>query len=122
MDAIESIYCEIIWWDSFHYHFGNNIEYTRMVAGIINSKKLGIPYTPNGKCITQPVNTNCENSFIFEWIMQSPISILVMDMLPVRKGVGSSSDDSADGFEVQFDPNFSEYDLMANRPYKEMKY
>jgi hypothetical protein len=33
-----------------------------------------------------------------------------------------SSDDSADGFEIQFDPNFSEYDLMANREYKDTKY
>jgi hypothetical protein len=45
-----------------------------------------------------------------------------MDALPVRKGVGSSSDNSADGFEVHFDPTFSEYDLMTNRQYKEMKY
>jgi CRISPR/Cas system-associated protein Cas10 (large subunit of type III CRISPR-Cas system) len=54
--------------------------------------------------------------------MQSPIPILVVDALPVRKGVGSSSEDSADGFEVDFDPNYSEYDLMANRKYKETKY
>jgi hypothetical protein len=46
----------------------------------------------------------------------------VMDALPVRKGDGLSSEDAADGFEVQFDPNFSEYDLMASRQYKETKY
>jgi hypothetical protein len=39
-----------------------------------------------------------------------------------KKGVSSSSEDSADGFEVHFDPNYSEYNLMANRQYKEKKY
>jgi hypothetical protein len=59
---------------------------------------------------------------VFEWIMQSPIPILVIDALPVRKGGGSLSEDSSDSFEVHFDPNYSEYDLMANRQYKETKY
>jgi hypothetical protein len=54
--------------------------------------------------------------------MQSPIPILVTDALYVRKGGGLLSEDSADGFEVHFDPNYSEYDLMANRKYKETKY
>jgi hypothetical protein len=54
--------------------------------------------------------------------MQSPIPILFTDSLPVRKGLEFSPDDSADGFEVQFDPNFSEYNLMANRQYRETKY
>jgi hypothetical protein len=45
-----------------------------------------------------------------------------MDALPVRKGVGSSSADSDDGFEVHFDSNFSEYYLMSNMRYKETKY
>jgi hypothetical protein len=40
----------------------------------------------------------------------------------VRKGGGSLSEDSADSFEVHFDPNYSEYDLIANRQYKETKY
>jgi hypothetical protein len=75
--VIESTDCKIIWWDSFHYHFGKNIEYTRTAACIINNKKLGIPYTPNVKIITQPVYTTYGDSFIFEWIMQSPIPILV---------------------------------------------
>jgi hypothetical protein len=66
-------------------------------------KKLEIPYTPDVKRITQPVYNNCEDSLIFEWIMQSPVPILVRDALSVRKGVGSSSADSDDGFEVQFD-------------------
>jgi hypothetical protein len=120
-DAIESTDCEIFWWDSFHYHFGKNIEYTRTTAHIINSKKLGIPYTPNVKSITQPVYTNCHDSFIFEYIMQIPIQILVTGALPVRKGVGSSSEYSADGFEVHFNSNFSEYELMAIMQYKETK-
>jgi hypothetical protein len=93
-----------------------------MAAHIINSKKMGIPYTPNVKSITQQVYTTCDDSFIFEWIMQSPILILVTDALPVRKGVRSSPEDSADGFEVHFDPNYIEYDLMENRQYKETKY
>jgi hypothetical protein len=71
-------------------------------------------------------HTSCihylRDSFIFEWIMQSPTPILITDAVPVRKGLELPSDDSVDGFEVQFDPNFSEYDLMANRQYKEMKY
>jgi hypothetical protein len=120
-DAIESTYYELIWWDSFHY-FGNDIEYKITAAGIINSKNLGILYTPNVKRITQPVHTYCEESFLFEWIMQSPIPILVTYTLPVRKCLELSSDDLAYGFEVHFDPNFSEYDLIANRHYKEMKY
>jgi hypothetical protein len=106
--AIECPYCETIWWDSFHYHFGKNTEYTRTAAGIININKLGIPYAPNVKKVTQPVNSNCVDSFIFEWIMQSPIPILVTDALPVRKGGGSLSEDSTDSFEVHFDPNYSE--------------
>jgi hypothetical protein len=53
--------------------------------------------------------------------MHSPISILVKDPVPVRKGPEVESDDSDDGFVVQFDPNFSEYNLMANRQYKEKK-
>jgi hypothetical protein len=93
-----------------------------MVARIIKSKKLGILYIPNVKIITQPVYTNCGGSFIFEWIMQSPVPIVVPDALPVRKVVGLSSEDSADGFEVRFDRNYSEYDLMANMQYNETKY
>jgi hypothetical protein len=120
--VIECTDCEIIWWDSFHYHFGKNIEYTRTAAHIINSKKLGIPYAPNVKKVTQPVYSNCVDSFIFEWIIQSPIPTLVTNALPVIKGGGSLSEDSADSFEVNFDPNYSEYDLMANRQYKETKY
>jgi hypothetical protein len=54
--------------------------------------------------------------------MQSPIPILVTDPLPVRKGGTSLSEESADSFKVHFDPNYSEYDLMANRQYKETKY
>jgi hypothetical protein len=84
--VIESTDCEIIWWDSFHYHFGKNIEYTRTAAGIINRKKLGIPYAPDIKKVTKPVHSNCVDSFVFEWIMQSPIPIIVTDALPVRKG------------------------------------
>jgi hypothetical protein len=113
---IECTDCEIIWWDSFHYHFGKNIEYTRMAACIINSKKLVIPYAP------QPVYSNCVDLFIFEWIVHSPIPILVTDPLPVRKGDGSLSEDSAHSFEVHFYSNYSEYDLMANRQYREIKY
>jgi hypothetical protein len=52
-------------------------------------------------------------------IMESPIQILVTDHLPVRELV---SDDLADGYAVQFDINYSEYDLMANRQYNEMQY
>jgi hypothetical protein len=74
--VIECTDCEIIWWDSFHYHFGNNIEYTRTSAHIINSKKS---HAPNVKRVTQPVYSNCFGLFIFEWIMQSPIPILVTD-------------------------------------------
>jgi hypothetical protein len=104
----ESTDCEIIWWGSFHYHFGNNIEYTRTAARIINSKRLEIPYAPDIKKVTKPVNSNCVDSFIFEWIMQNPIPIIVTDALPVRKVGGWLSEDSADSFEVHFDPNYSE--------------
>jgi hypothetical protein len=120
--VIECTDCENIWWDSFHYHFGKNIEYTRTAARIINSKKLGIPYAPSIKKVTKPVYNTCVDYFIFKWIMQSPIPILVTDPLPVRKGGMSLSEESADSFEVHFDPNYSEYDLMANRQYKETKY
>jgi hypothetical protein len=99
-----------------------NIEYTRTAAGIISSKKLGIPYAPDIKKITKPVYSSCVDSFVFEWIMQSPIPILVTDALPVRKGGRSLSEDSDDIFEVYFDPNYSEYDLMANRQWKETQY
>jgi hypothetical protein len=40
----------------------------------------------------------------------------------VRKGGRSLSGDSADIFEVHFDPDYSEYNLVANRQYKETKY
>jgi hypothetical protein len=119
---IECTDCEIIWWYSFHYHFGKNIEYTRTASRIINSNKLGIPYVLDIKKVTKPVYNNCVDSFGFEWIVQSPIPILVTDALPVRKGGTSLSEDSADSFEVHFDLNYSEYDLMANRQYKEKKY
>jgi hypothetical protein len=120
--VIECTYCENFWWDSFHYSFGKNIEYTRTAAHILNSKKLGIPYATSIKKVTKPVYNNCVDSFIFEWIMQSPIPILVTDPLPVRKGGSSLSEESADIFEVHFDPNYSEYNFMANRQYKETKY
>jgi hypothetical protein len=120
--VIECTYFEIIWWDSFHYHFGKNIEYTRTAACIINSKKLGIPYAPDIKKVTKPVYNNCVDSCIFEWIMQSPIPIIVTGALPGRKGGTPLSEDLADSFEVHFDTNYSEYDLMANRKYKETKY
>jgi hypothetical protein len=54
--------------------------------------------------------------------MQSLIPILVTDPPPVRKGGSSLSEESADSFEIHFDPNYSEYDLMANMQYKETKY
>jgi hypothetical protein len=54
--------------------------------------------------------------------MQSPIPILVTDPLPVRKGGRLLSEELADSFEVHFDPNYSEYDLMANMQYKKTKY
>jgi CRISPR/Cas system-associated protein Cas10 (large subunit of type III CRISPR-Cas system) len=54
--------------------------------------------------------------------MQSPIPILVTYPLPVIKCGSSLSEESADSFEVHFDPNYSENDLMANRQYKETKY
>jgi hypothetical protein len=118
-DTIESTDCKIIWWESFHYHSGKNIEYTRMAAKIINAKKLGVPYSPKIKHITEPVYKHCDDSFICEWIMQSPTPILVTDPLPVRKSQELSSDESSDGYTVQFNPNYSEYDLMANRQYNE---
>jgi hypothetical protein len=93
--VIACTYCEIIWWDSFHYHFGNNIEYTRMAARIINSKKLGIPYATYIKKVTKPVYNSCVDLLVFEWIMQSPIPILLTDALPVRKGGTSLSEYSA---------------------------
>jgi hypothetical protein len=74
------------------------------------------------KKVTKPVYNNCVNSFIFEWIMQIPIPILVTDPPPVRKGGSSLSEESADSSEVHFDPNYSEYDLMANMQYKETNY
>jgi CRISPR/Cas system-associated protein Cas10 (large subunit of type III CRISPR-Cas system) len=47
--------------------------------------------------------------------MQSPIPILVTD--------GTSLLEKSDHiFKVHFDPNYSQYDLMANRQYKETKY
>jgi hypothetical protein len=54
--------------------------------------------------------------------MQSPIPTLVTHALPVRKGGRSLSEDSADTFEVHFDTNYSEYNLMASKKYKETKY
>jgi hypothetical protein len=98
----------IVKWESLHYHFGKNIEYTRTAAKIINTKKLGVPYSPKVKHITEPVHKNCDNSFIFEWIMQSPTQILVTDPLPVRKSQELASDESSDGcYTIQFDPNYS---------------
>jgi hypothetical protein len=64
-DTIESTDCKIIWWESFHSHFGKNIEYTRTAAKITNAKKLGVPYSPKVKHITEPVYKNCDDSFIF---------------------------------------------------------
>jgi hypothetical protein len=121
-DTIESTDCEIIWWESFHYHFGKNIEYTRTGAKIINAKKLGVPYSPKVKYITEPVYKHCDDSFIFEWIMQRPTPILVTDPLPVSKSQELASDESSDGYTIQFDPNSSEYDSMANRQYNETQY
>jgi hypothetical protein len=121
-DTIESTDCEIIWWESFHYHFGKNIEYTRTAAKIINAKKLGVPYSPKVKHITEPVYKKCDDSFIFEWIMQSPTPILVTDPLSVSKSQELASDESSDGYTIQLDPSYSEYDLMANMQYNETQY
>jgi hypothetical protein len=54
--------------------------------------------------------------------MQSPIPILVTNPLPVRKSQELASGDLADGNAVKFDPNYSEYDLMANRKYNDTQY
>jgi hypothetical protein len=121
-DTIESTDCEIILWESFHYNFGKNIEYTRTAAKIINAKKLGVQYSPKVKHITEPAYKNCDYSFIFEWIVQSPTPILVTEPLPVRKSQELASDESSRGYTIQFDPNYSEYDLMANRQYNETQY
>jgi hypothetical protein len=121
-DTVGSTDCKIIWWESLHYHFGKNIEYTRTAAKIINTKKVGVPYSPRIKHITEPAYKKCVDSLIFEWIMQSPIPILVTDPLPVRKSQGLASEESSDGYTVHFDPNYSEYDLMANRQYNEGQY
>jgi hypothetical protein len=85
-------------------------------------KKLGVPYSPKVKHITEPLYKNCDDSFIFEWIMQSPTPILITDPLPVRKSQELASEESSDGYTIQFDPNYSEYDLMANRQYTETQY
>jgi hypothetical protein len=61
-------------------------------------------------------------SSFFEWILQSPIPILVTDPLPVIKSQEVASDQSADGYVVQFDPCYSENDLMANRHYNDTHY
>jgi hypothetical protein len=121
-DTIESTDCEIILWESFHYHFGRNIEYRRTAAKIIKAKKNGVPYSPKVKHITEPVYQNCDDSFICEWIMQSPTPILVTDPLPVRKSQKLASDKSSDGYTIQFDHNYCEYDLMANMQYNETQY
>jgi hypothetical protein len=121
-DTIESTDYEIIWWESYHYHFGKNIEYTRMAAKIINAKKVGVPYSPKVKHITEPVYKNCGNSFIFEWIMQITTPILVTDPLPVSKSQELASDESSFGYTIQYDPSYSEYDLMENMQYNGTQY
>jgi hypothetical protein len=93
-----------------------------MAVNIINAKKVGVPYSTKVKHIPEPAYKNCDDSFIFEWIMQSPIPILVTDPLPVRKSQELASDELADGYAVQFDPNYSESDLMENRQYNETQY
>jgi hypothetical protein len=121
-DTIESTDYKIIWWESFHYHFGKNIEYTRMAAKVINAKKVGVPYSPKVKHITEPAYQNCDDSFIFEWIMQSPTPIIVTDPPPVSKSQELASNKSSDGYTIQCDHNYSEYDLMANMQYNETQY
>jgi hypothetical protein len=121
-DTIESTDCEIIWWGSFHYHFGKNIEYTRTATKIINAEKIRVPYSPKVKHSTEGVYKDCDDSFIFEWIIQSPTRILVNDPLPVRKSQELASYESPDCYTIQLDPNYSEYDLMANRQYNETHY
>jgi hypothetical protein len=54
--------------------------------------------------------------------MQSPIAILVTYTLPVRKSQELIPDEFSYDNTVQFDPNYSEYDLMANRQYNETQY
>jgi hypothetical protein len=54
--------------------------------------------------------------------MQSRIPLLVTDPLPMIQDASSLSEESADSLEIHFDPNYSEYDLMANRQYKEKHY
>jgi hypothetical protein len=41
--TIESTDYQIIWWESLHYYFGKNIEYTRTAANTINMKRVGVP-------------------------------------------------------------------------------
>jgi hypothetical protein len=54
--------------------------------------------------------------------MQSPTPILVTDNIPVRKSQELASDESSDGYTIQFNPNYSEYNLMANMQYNETQY
>jgi hypothetical protein len=95
---------------------------TRTAAKIINAKKLGVPYSPKVKHITEPVYKKFDDSFISEWIMQNPTPIIVTDTLPVRKSQELASDESFYGYTIQFDPNYSEYELMAKGQYNETQY
>jgi hypothetical protein len=47
--VIECTDCEIIWWDSFHYHFGKNIEYTRTAAASSTARNSESPMHPTSK-------------------------------------------------------------------------
>jgi hypothetical protein len=56
--VIECTDCEIIWWDSFHYHFGNNIEYKNGSAYHQQQETLNPLCTQHQK-VTKPVYNNC---------------------------------------------------------------
>jgi hypothetical protein len=86
----------------------------------INLNVVGIPFTPLVKHITVNVYKNCNDTFFFDWIMESRDPILVTDEIPKRNTIWEvenedDNESSKEDLDVEYDPDFNEYDIMFPR-------
>jgi hypothetical protein len=92
-------YCDIHWYKSYNYHDGWIPRYTHNISHIINRvKEVGVPFcVASLPTITDPVYTNCTDSFYFDWAMKAPTPVMMDDCFPDRL-----DDNSDKEFDYEF--------------------
>jgi hypothetical protein len=90
--------CDIWWYKSYTYHFGWIPWYTQTISQISNRvKEVGVLFVASPPTITDPVYTNCTDSFYFYWAMKAPSPVLMDECFPERL-----NDDRDDEFDYDF--------------------